>query len=137
MLSMKLLGNHYLGSEYSVPEARTFFEIYENEGCNAAHIAQIMNIDKSYLSRIIKGHEKNDYIRRALSREDGRSYLLFLTDKGMEKAEELFAKADEEISDIIGNLSEDECLHLSEAFDMITELLKKGRAAVSNENYTI
>lgn len=29
---MNLLGNHYLGSEYSVTEARIFFEIYENEG---------------------------------------------------------------------------------------------------------
>ena len=39
MPSMNLLGDHYLGSEYSVTEARVFFEIYENEGCNAAHIA--------------------------------------------------------------------------------------------------
>ena len=57
MPSMNLLGNHYLGSEYSITEARVFFEIYENEGCNAAHIAQIMNIDKSYLSRIIKAED--------------------------------------------------------------------------------
>ena len=64
MPSMNLLGNRYLGSEYSVTEARIFFEIYENEGCNAAHIAEQMNIDKSYLSRMIKGHEKNGYIRR-------------------------------------------------------------------------
>lgn len=54
MPSMNLLGNHYLGSEYSVTEARIFFEIYENEGCTATHIAQEMNIDKSYLSRILK-----------------------------------------------------------------------------------
>ncbi|SER93831.1 MarR family transcriptional regulator [Streptococcus gallolyticus] len=58
MPSMNLLGNHYLGSEYSVTEARIFFEIYENEGCTATHIAQEMNIDKSYLSRILKNHEK-------------------------------------------------------------------------------
>lgn len=64
MPSMNLLGDHYLGSEYSVTEARVFFEIYENEGCNAAHIAQLMNIDKSYLSRIIKKHEKSGYIHR-------------------------------------------------------------------------
>lgn len=64
MPSMNLLGNHYLGSEYSVTEARIFFEIYENEGCTATHIAQEMNIDKSYLSRILKNHEKKGYIYR-------------------------------------------------------------------------
>ena len=58
MPKMNLLGNHYLGSEYSVTEARVFFEIYENEGCHAAHIAKVMNIDKSYLSKIIVKYEK-------------------------------------------------------------------------------
>jgi len=31
MPTMKLLGNHYLGSEYSVAEARVFFEKYETK----------------------------------------------------------------------------------------------------------
>lgn len=125
MPSMNLLGNHYLGSEYSVTEARIFFEIYENEGCNAAHIAQIMNIDKSYLSRIIKSYEKNGYIQRIPSSEDGRSYDLFLTDKGKCKAEELFYKSDKEIGKILQDLSEDEQSRLADALDTITELLDK------------
>lgn len=60
---INLLGNHYLGSEYSVTEVRIFFEIYENEGCTATHIAREMNIDKSYLSRILKkSREKKLYL---------------------------------------------------------------------------
>ena len=55
---LRLLDNHYLGSEYTPTEARVLFEIYENDGCNAAFIAKVMNIDKSYLSRIIRAHEK-------------------------------------------------------------------------------
>lgn len=125
MPSMNLLGNHYLGSEYSVTEARIFFEIYENEGCNAAHIAQRMNIDKSYLSRIIKSHEKAGYIQRILSSQDGRSYSLFLTDKGKEKAEEFIDRSDREISAIIEDLSEGEQNRLADALDTITELLDK------------
>ncbi len=125
MPSMNLLGNRYLGSEYSVTEARVFFEIYESEGCNAAYIAQTMNIDKSYLSRIIKGYEKNGYIQRVPSNEDGRSYSLFLTDKGKCKAEELFCKSDKEIGKILQHLSEDEQLRLADALDTITELLDK------------
>ena len=127
MPSMELLGNHYLGSEYSVTEARIFFEIYENEGCNAAHIAKLMNIDKSYLSRIIISHEKNGYIRRMPSNEDGRSYAIFLTDKGKRRAEEFIHKSDDEIGSIIQNLSEDEEVRLVNAFDTITELLSKAK----------
>lgn len=127
MPSMNLLGNHYLGSEYSVTESRVFFELYENEGCNAAHIAQIMNIDKSYLSRIIKSHEKNGYIQRTQSCEDGRSYSLSLTDKGKKKAVDFIYKSDDEIGRILHNLSKDEQIRLIDALDTITELLSKGR----------
>lgn len=127
MPTMNLLGNHYLGSEYSVTEARIFFEIYENEGCNAAHIAQIMNIDKSYLSRIIIAHEKNGYLRRTPSSDDGRSYAIFLTDKGKKRAEELIHKSDDDIGTILQNLSEDEKTRLADAFDTIIQLLGNGK----------
>lgn len=127
MPSMNLLGNHYLGSEYSVTEARIFFEIYKNEGCNAAHIAKQMNIDKSYLSRIIKGHEKNGYIRREKVAGDGRAYLLYLTGSGKERAEELIRKSNEEISLIVDGLSIQDCRQLIEAIDTIIRILSKER----------
>lgn len=124
---MNLLGNHYLGSEYSATEARIFFEIYENEGCNAAYIARRMNIDKSYLSRIIRGHEKNGYIMREKSSEDGRSQRLFLTDSGKSRAEEFIRKSNEEIGEIIGRLSKDDEVKLTEAIDTMMQILSKGR----------
>lgn len=124
---MNLLGNHYLGSEYSATEARIFFEIYENEGCNAAYIARLMNIDKSYLSRIIRAHEKNGYIRREKSSEDGRFQKLFLTDTGKARAEEFIRKSNEEIGNIISGLSPDDEEKLSGAIDTMTQILSKGR----------
>lgn len=124
---MNLLGNHYLGSEYSATEARIFFEIYENEGCNAAYIARLMNIDKSYLSRIIRAHEKNGYIRREKSSEDGRSQKLFLTDSGKARAEEFIRKSNEEIGNIIKGFSPEDEGRLSEAIDTMTQVLSEGR----------
>ena len=128
MPSMRLLGNHYLGSEYSAAEARVFFEIYENEGCNAAHIAETMNIDKSYLSRILNAHERNGFVRRTPSPGDGRSYALSLTDSGKAKAEEFIRKSNGEIVSLLQGLSEEERSQLAEALDTITELLKRGRS---------
>lgn len=63
--AMGLLGIHYLGSEYSSTEARVLYEIHECEGCNAAHITAAMNIDKSYLSKILSCHEKNGYLKKS------------------------------------------------------------------------
>lgn len=126
MPKMNLLGNHYLGSEYSVTEARVFFEIYQNEGCNAAHIAKVMNIDKSYLSKIIANHEKNGYLQRISSTKDRRSYHLYLTQEGKHQAETLIRKSEEEIKTILQDLSENELLRMEKALDAIIELLGKG-----------
>lgn len=126
MPSMNLLGDHYLGSEYSVTQARIFFEIYEQEGCNAAHIAQLMNIDKSYLSRILKGHEAHGYIRRERSEADGRSYRLYLTQQGKALAEQFIQKSNQEIGAVIQGLSPAEETALVDALETVTQLLSKG-----------
>lgn len=125
--SMNLLGNHYLGSEYSVTEARVIFEIYENEGCNATYIAQTMNIDKSYLSRIIKAYEKKGYILKKPSETDRRSYFLFLTMKGKDRAKDFIRKSNKEIESILQELSNEDEQCLMNAMDTIMKLLSKER----------
>lgn len=127
MSSMNLLGNHYLGSEYSGTEARVIFEIYENEGCNAAYIAQIMNIDKSYLSRIIKAYENKGYILKKPSETDRRSCFLFLTTKGKNRTKEFIEESNKEIDNILQELSVEDEQCLMNAMDTIMKLLSKER----------
>ena len=132
MPAMDLLGNHYLGSEYSVPEARIFVEIYTNSGCNAAYIAKAMNIDKSYLSRILKNHEKKGYLYKTVSERDSRVYELFLTEKGKRKAEEFIQKSDQQIGELIWQLNQKDCEILREAFDTIITILNKCKGKGEN-----
>ncbi|MEE1491093.1 MAG: MarR family transcriptional regulator [Massilioclostridium sp.] len=122
---MNLLGNNYLGSEYSITEARIFFEIYENEGCNAAYIAKIMNIDKSYLSRIIKAHEEKGYISRVPSTIDRRSYSLFLTTEGKQRAKKFIKDSNKEIGNILQRLSDKDEECFVNAIDTIIKILSK------------
>lgn len=126
MPRMNLLGNHYLGSEYSATEARVLFEIREHDGCNAACIAKAMNIDKSYLSRIIASHEKNGYLVKAVSSADKRSHELHLTEKGVERAEEFVKMSDEDVTRILAPLTSSERKRVVDALETITTLLGKG-----------
>ena len=126
MPRMNLLGNHYLGSGYSATEARVLFEIHENPGCNAAYIAQAMNIDKSYLSRIIFAHEKNGYLLKTTSSQDRRSYELRLTEKGTKLAEGFIDASSEEIAKILSLLTQDEKKRIEDAMATIMEMLSKG-----------
>lgn len=125
MPTLDLLGNHYLGSEYSATEARVLFEVYEKDGCNAAHIAKVMNIDKSYLSRIIKSHERNGYLVRIVSKIDSRSFDIHLTEIGTKRTEDLIQKSNQQIREIIEPLNATECNKLTDALNIITNILKK------------
>lgn len=124
MPMLDLLGNHYLGSEYSATEARVLFEIYEKDGCNAAYIAKKLNIDKSYLSRVLKNHEKNGYLSRTASEADSRSFDLHLTEAGIAETQNFIQKSNQQIGEILASLSADDCTKLAAALDIITELLK-------------
>lgn len=128
MPAMNLLGDHYLGSEYSVTQARIIFEIYQNEGCTAAHIARLMNIDKSYLSRIIRSHEKNGYLYREQSANDGRAMHLYLTEQGKARAEDFIRKSNQEIGTITEPLSDADKTQLTAALDTVMTILEKGSA---------
>lgn len=124
MPALDLLGNHYLGSEYSAAEARVLFEVYACDGCNAAHIARTMDLDKSYLSRIIQHHIKSGYLVRVRSAADFRAFDLHLTEAGRERTEELIRKSNEQIREIIAPMNEAECRKLIDALDTITGILK-------------
>ena len=119
-----LLGNSYLGSEYSATEARVLFEIYTREGCTATNIAKTMNIDKSYLSRVIRSHENKGYLQRTISAADSRAYELNLTEKGIERTQDFIKKSNEQIDAKIKTLTENDCKRLMAALDTITDILK-------------
>lgn len=122
--AMDLLGNHYLDSEYCATEARVFFEVYEQDGCNAADIAKKLNIDKSYLSRILSRHEKSGYITRTRSEVDARAFNLHLTESGRILTEDLIQRSNDEIGKIIEALDEKQCLKLEEALNTVMEILR-------------
>ncbi len=84
-----------------------------------------MNIDKSYLSKIISSHEKKGYIIKKPSIADKRAYNLFLTEKGKQRAMEFIRSSDDEISNILTNLSADERQQMYTALETVMNLLKK------------
>lgn len=125
MPAMDLLGSHYLGSEYSVTEARVFFEVYSRKGCSASHIAGVMNIDKSYLSRILSRHERDGFLYRVTSAKDARVQELYLTEKGVRAAETFIGESNRQIGELLRPLGEAECRKLQNALEEVMELLKK------------
>lgn len=53
-----LLDQHIIDSGYSLTEARILFEISKTDTCTANQLCSILNIERSYMSKIIHKFEK-------------------------------------------------------------------------------
>lgn len=101
-----LLDQHLLHSRWSLAEARLIFEIHQAETIQASQLIGIMQIDKSYLSRMLKKLEKEKVITKRKSPGDARAFLLILTEKGQREFATLNSASDEQIGRLLQPLSE-------------------------------
>ena len=120
-----LLDRHILNSSYSLPEVRIMFELYHNAGLTASDIIALIDIDKGYLSRILKNFEKNKLISKVSSPTDKRTAVLQLTAKGKKEFEVLNNSSDRQVETIFKNLSQKECDDLIQKMLEIQQLLNR------------
>ncbi|MGS2761965.1 MarR family winged helix-turn-helix transcriptional regulator [Sinomicrobium sp. M5D2P9] len=118
-----LLDRNFLDSPYSLAEIRVVYEIFHQQGIQASEIMDMMHIDKSYLSRILKKLEKQELITREKSGEDGRAYLLFLTKKGRTEFTGLNKASNKQIIGLLEPLTQKEKKRLAEHMRDITRIL--------------
>ncbi|MGZ3274866.1 MAG: bifunctional helix-turn-helix transcriptional regulator/GNAT family N-acetyltransferase [Caulobacteraceae bacterium] len=79
-----MLGEGYLGSGFSLAEARVVYELANREGPTARQIGNALNLDAGYLSRILKRLEAQGLVERTRAEGDRRQHRLALTDAGRE-----------------------------------------------------
>ena len=57
-----LLNQNILDSTWSLAEARVIYEIFKGKSITATQIIEIMHVDKSYLSRLIKKLDRKSVV---------------------------------------------------------------------------
>lgn len=71
-----------LGSPYSLTEARVIYELAHRETATATELAQELELDAGYLSRLLKRLEGQDLIQRQTADADARQNIVSLTAAG-------------------------------------------------------
>lgn len=122
-----LFNNQILDTDYSLTEARILFEISERKECIANILVQELNIDRSYMSRILRKLEKEELIERKSSIIDSRKSLLFLTKKGEELLVKINKQSDEQINQLFNGLTNSEIIEIRHSMMVIKEKLHKNR----------
>ena len=101
------------------------FEIWLFPGINATELCEHLNMDKSYISRIIAKLEKKGLITRELVLGSKGIKKLWLTDIGVEKAKQIDANGDNQIIDKLKNMDAEKCQKLCEAMLFIENTLRE------------
>lgn len=120
-----ILNRNFLGTDYSVTETRILFELQSNSENTANALIEKLQIDKSYMSRILKSFEKKGFITKQVVSGDKRSYMIQLTQEGKDKIAELIKVTNRQIEGLVEQLTASECSEVIEAMDTITKYFTK------------
>lgn len=122
-----LINNQILDTDYSLTEARILFEISERTECIANNLVQELNIDRSYLSRILRKFEREGLIEKKSSPIDSRKNLLFLTRKGEELLDKINNQSDEQVNQLFNGLTNSEINEIRNSMMLIKEKLDNNK----------
>ncbi len=122
-----VLNEGLVGSEFSLAEARILYELAHREQALAKDLAQWLDLDPGYLSRILKSFEARDLIRRTASASDGRQQLLSLTEAGQRRFGALNARSRDDMALMLSDLTPRQQQRLIAAMSEIETLLSAER----------
>lgn len=121
-----VLRKDYLGSPFSVTQARVLYEIVKRPRPAAADLGRDLDLDPGYLSRILSGFAAEGLIRRMPSALDRRQRLLALTQRGREAFAPLDARSHRETAAILRRLPARDQVRLVGAMQTIRALMEAG-----------
>jgi DNA-binding MarR family transcriptional regulator/RimJ/RimL family protein N-acetyltransferase len=130
-----LLDRHILHSDFSLTEARLLLEIAKNPGCKAHELSLRLQIDRSYVSRMIKRFETQKLIAKTPSPQDSRYNNLQVTDAGRKKLNVLSDRSDTQVFSLIKDLTPAEVTQVLDAMALIREKLSRAAFPVVIRNY--
>lgn len=118
-----VLHEGYLRSPFSLAQVRVLYELAHREKPTASELAKDLGLDPGYLSRILRDLQKQGFVGRTVSKNDGRQHLLWLTKRGQEVFAPLDARSHDEIGAMLRSRSVAQQKRLIEAMRTIEVLL--------------
>lgn len=119
-----VLERGYMGGPYTLAENRVLYEIAHGGGVTPSAVAQALDLDAGYLSRMLARLERDGLVAREKSPHDGRSVTLSLTEQGQAFFATLNARTVARVQAMIGGLSGPQQAKLAGALDTAQSLLE-------------
>jgi DNA-binding MarR family transcriptional regulator/GNAT superfamily N-acetyltransferase len=114
-----VLSDGMLDSSYSLTEVRVMYEIAHRRDVTAGELAADLDLDRGYLSRLLKGFETKKLLVRTPSPQDGRRQHLRLTSTGARVFAPLEKRSQQQVRDMLGALDDEHRRAVLAAMDTI------------------
>ena len=114
--------------DMSLTEARLLYEIGADGPVQAKGLAELLDLDEGYVSRMLKRLEGLGLIGRRPSPEDGRVKVLRLTEAGRARHASLDNRAEGAVARMLGDMDRPTQALLIEAMSTIEGILGEARA---------
>lgn len=118
-----VLRGGYLGTPYSLTEARLLFELGQRDRTEVTALRRGLDIDAGYLSRILSRLEAGELITREKCGTDARRQVITLTPAGRALQQNLDTRAAEQIGALLASLGETAQRRLVASVREITQVL--------------
>lgn len=118
-----LLSEGLLDSPYSLSEARIIYELAHRAVATASELADTLDLDPGYVSRIVRRLERAGLVGKERSIDDRRRVLLSLSVHGRREFERLNSGSRSQIIGLLSRLSHAEQSHLVGAMRTIEAAL--------------
>lgn len=130
-----LLNRHILDSPYSLTEVRILLEIERVNACTANKLIDKLEVDRGYMSRVLKSFESSGLIQKKGTAADRRKLLLELTEKGKDTLAELEGRSSRQVESLIEHLDEKERQVLIQSMASIKSSLLRSINPVTIRSY--
>ncbi|MBP7064006.1 helix-turn-helix domain-containing GNAT family N-acetyltransferase [Ferrovibrio sp.] len=118
-------------SRFSLTEARLLYELANRDGLSAGQLCQELGLDAGYVSRMLRGFERDGLLKRRADASDKRRSLLTLTAAGRKAYAPLDAASRNEIGALLKPLGEAGRERLMQAVHGMENLLRLDPAAAA------
>ena len=120
---LNLMNQQILAEGYLLTETRVLFEIGKTDRCTANILVNQLDIDRSYMSRMIGRFERKGLIDKTQSITDSRINYIRLTEKGRQDFNKLNDMQSEQISHLFAKMTEENQKFVFDAMIMIKNKL--------------
>jgi DNA-binding MarR family transcriptional regulator/GNAT superfamily N-acetyltransferase len=126
-----VLGAGLLQSRFSLTQVRVLYELAHRDGLSATGLIRELGIDGGYMSRLLAGLGKQGLVRKQASAADARQNILALTARGRKTFAPLNQRSQDEVAQMLSNLSAAGRARLLEAMRDIESLIAGTQAAAA------